>query len=196
MESILGVVIGLGLAAATGFRVFVPFLVLSLAARAGAVPLSEGFQWVASTPALVAFATATLLEVLAYAIPLVDHLLDTLATPLALGAGILASAAVMTDLPPLAKWSLAIVAGGSAAGVVQGATLLARLKSTVVTGGIANPAVAALELLGALVTSILAILAPLLGLALVVVLCLAVFRASRRLAFGRWRRRARPADSR
>ncbi len=187
MATTLGIVIGLGLAAATGFRVFVPFLVLSLAARAGAVPLSDGFAWVAATPALVAFATATLLEVLAYSIPWVDHLLDTLATPLALGAGILASAAVMTDLPPLVKWSLAILAGGGAAGVVQGATVLARLKSSLTTGGIGNPAVAALELVGAVVTSVLAVLVPLLGLALVVLLCAAVFRASRRFAFGRWR---------
>jgi hypothetical protein len=186
METALAIVVGLGLAAATGFRLFLPFLVLGIAARTDAVPLASGFQWIATTPALIAFATATLVEALAYAIPWVDHMLDALATPLSVLAGVVASAAVMTDLPPLAQWSLAIVAGGGTAGFVQGATILARLNSALFTGGVANPVVAAFEFLGSLLTAILALLVPLLGLAVAVALCAVVFRASHRIAFGRW----------
>jgi hypothetical protein len=129
METAMAIVAGVGLAAATGFRLFLPFLVLGIAARLEVLPLAAGFEWVASTPALVAFATATLSEALAYAIPWVDHMLDALATPLAILAGVAVSAAVMTDLPPLLKWSLAVLAGGGTAGFVQGATILARLNS-------------------------------------------------------------------
>ena len=181
----LGVVIGIGLAAAAGFRVFVPFLVVALAARAQLVPLSPGFDWVASTPALAAFATATFLEVLAYSIPWVDHALDIVATPAALVAGVLASAAVMTDLPPVLKWSIALIAGGGTAGVVQGATVLARLKSAVTTAGAANPLVAGAEFLGSIATALFAIFLPVLGLALVITLCAILFRKSRRFVFGR-----------
>ncbi len=185
MESWLGVVIGIGLAAAAGFRVFVPFLVVALAARAHLVALSPGFDWVATTPALAAFATATFLEVLAYSIPWVDHALDIVATPAALVAGVLASAAVITDLPPVVKWSIALIAGGGAAGVVQGATVLARMKSAVTTAGAANPLVAGAELLGSIATALFAIFLPVLGLVIVAILCAILFRKSRRFVFGR-----------
>lgn len=192
METLLAIVAGLGLAAATGFRLFLPFLVLGIAARMDVLPLAPGFEWIATTPALVAFATATAVEALAYAIPWVDHALDALATPLAVLAGVAVSAAVMTELPPLAKWSLAIVAGGGTAGFVQGATILARLNSALFTGGLANPVVAAFEFFGSLLTAILALLVPVLGIAVAVLLCGVVFRASRRIAFGRWNTRRNP----
>lgn len=189
METAMAVAIGLGLAAATGFRLFVPFLVLGVAARLNLLPLASGFEWLSTTPALVAFATATLVEALAYSIPWIDHMLDAMATPLAIVAGVAASAAVMTDLPPLARWSLAIVAGGGTAGFVQGATILARLNSALFTGGLANPVVAAFEFLGSLLTAILTLLVPLLGVAVAIALCAVVFRASHRVAFGRWNTR-------
>src|SRR5512134_4130569 len=156
METLLSIGIGLGLAAACGFRVFVPLLVASIAARAGYLSLAAGFDWVGTEPALYAFATATVLEILAYYIPWLDNVLDAIATPAALIAGMLVGAAVFTDLPPLVKWSLAIIAGGAAAGMVQGATGLLRLKSTALTGGLANPVVSTLELAGSLVTAVMA----------------------------------------
>ena len=104
MASLLSLAVGIGLSAACGFRVFVPLLVLGLAARTGALTVSPGFEWIGTDPALIALGVATALEVLAYFIPYMDHLLDTLATPAATVAGILASAAVLTDLPPVLKW--------------------------------------------------------------------------------------------
>ena len=69
MDALLSIGIGLGLSAACGFRVFVPLLVASLAAQAGYLSLTPGFEWVGTQPALYAFGTATLLEILAYSIP-------------------------------------------------------------------------------------------------------------------------------
>lgn len=167
---IVSVALGIGLAAAAGLRVFVPLLVLGIASRSGWVTLAEGFEWVDSTPALVAFGTATLIEVLAYNVPFFDHLLDVLATPAAIAAGTLASAAVLTDLPPMVKWSVALVGGGGAAGLVQGATILARVGSTTFTGGLGNFVLASIESFGAVGTALLAIALPLVALALVFVL--------------------------
>ena len=90
-DLLFSVALGIGLAAATGFRVFVPLLVAGLAARAGWVPLTESFAWLQSTPALVALSAAAVLEILAFYIPGLDHLLDVLAGPLAVIAGVLAS---------------------------------------------------------------------------------------------------------
>lgn len=181
LNTLLSVGVGLGLAAAAGFRVFVPLLVLSIASRAGYVPLSSGFDWISSTPALIAFATATVMEIGGYYVPWLDNLLDTIAAPAAVTAGIVASASVMTDLPPFLKWSVALIGGGAAAGVVQTSTSLLRLKSTATTAGLANPVLATTELVGSVVTSVLAIVLPFLALLLIALTLFAIYRLSRRL---------------
>jgi hypothetical protein len=185
METLFSIGIGLGLSAACGFRVFVPLLVASIAAQAGYLSLAPGFEWVGTQPALYTFATATLLEILAYYIPWLDNALDAVATPAAVMAGMLAGAAVFTDLPPLLKWSLAIIAGGATAGMVQGATSLLRLKSTALSGGLANPVLSTLELVGSFVISVVALMAPVAALLLVVAVCVGAFRLAGRVLFGR-----------
>jgi hypothetical protein len=182
---LLSVAVGLGLAAACGFRVFVPLLIASAAARFGHLPLAAGFGWLGTLPALLAFGTATVFEVTAYYIPWLDHALDAAATPAAVLAGMLATASVVTDLPPLLRWSIAIIGGGGAAGLIQGASVLLRLKSTALTGGLTNPLLSTAELAGAAGVALLAILVPLLCLALVVGLLVVAFRATGRLIFGR-----------
>lgn len=170
---LVSVALGLGLAAAAGLRVFVPLFALGLASRLGYVQLADGFDWLASTPTLIAFGTATLVEVVAYHVPFLDHLLDVIATPSAVIAGALATAAVLTDLPPVVKWTVAVIAGGGAAGLVQSATVLTRVGSTTFTGGLGNLFLASLELFGAVGTVILAIALPLVTLFLVAALLVA-----------------------
>jgi hypothetical protein len=162
MESLVSIGLGIGLSAACGFRVFIPLLIASILGVTGWMPLAhEGTAWIASWPALIVFATATVLEILGYFIPWIDHILDTIATPAAVVAGVLVSASTMVDIPPLIRWTVALIAGGGVAGLVQGATVLARAKSTLFTAGLGNPVVAAGELAGSIVTSLLAILFPL-----------------------------------
>lgn len=160
METALSICLGIGLSAASGFRVFVPLLIMSIASLSGHLALAHGFQWIGTYPALIAFGVATCLEVAAYYVPFIGHLLDVLATPSAVIAGIVITASVTTELSPLMKWGLAIIAGGGAAGMVQGSTVLARGASTVTTAGLGNPVVATLELAGAVAVSILAFVAP------------------------------------
>jgi len=184
-ETLLGICLGLGLSAACGFRVFVPLLVLSLASWSGHLSLAPGFAWVGSYPALITFSVATGLEIAGYYIPWVDHLLDSIATPAAVVAGTLVTASLVTDVSPLVKWSLALIAGGGIAGMVQGTTVAVRAASLAGTGGLANPLVATAELGGAVVTSLLALLAPVLAVVAILILLAVV---ARRL----WRKRAAP----
>ena len=170
METVLSICLGVGLSAACGFRVFVPLLVMSIASLSGHLALAQGFQWIGTYPALIAFSVATCLEVAGYYVPFVDHLLDLLATPSAIVAGIIITASVITEISPLLKWALAIIAGGGAAGIVQGSTVLVRGVSTATTAGFGNPIVATFELAGAVVTSILALTAPFAVAALLVAL--------------------------
>ena len=180
-DLLFSVALGIGLAAATGFRVFIPLLVAGLAARAGWVPLTDSFAWLQSTPALVALGTAALLEILAFYIPGLDHLLDVLAGPLAVIAGILASASVMVDMPPEVRWPIAVIAGGGIAALTKGTTAVIRAKSAALTGGLGNPVVSTAETAGAATVSILAVLAPLVCLACVIGIVVWAVRRLRRL---------------
>jgi hypothetical protein len=184
-DTLVSLGLGLGLAAACGFRVFVPLLVLNLAARAGYVSLAGGWDWMASTPATLAFGAATLFEVAGYYVPWFDHLLDTVATPAAIVAGMLTSASVVSDLPPLLKWTAIIVGGGGIAGLVQGSTVALRAGSGATTAGLANPVVATAELAGATITSLLAIVLPVLALVLVALVVFTIYRLTRRFVFRR-----------
>lgn len=175
----LPIALGISLAAATGFRVFLPLLVMGIGAREGLLPVSSGFDWVSSGPALLMLAVAAIVEIAAYYVPVVDNLLDSLAAPAAVGAGILATAAVLGpgfDANPMLKWSLAIVAGGGAAAVTQSATTLLRGKSTVFTGGVGNHVIATGELGSALVLSVIAVVLPYVAVGLVCIVALLAFR--------------------
>jgi hypothetical protein len=166
MDLLLSACLGIGLAAACGFRIFVPLLVMSIAAQGGHLGLAGGFEWIGTRPALIAFAVATVLEVLAYYVPWLDHLLDTAAVPIAVVAGVVVTASVVTDVSPLLRWSLAVIAGGGAAGVVQATTTALRHVSTVTTLGFGNPVVATAEAGGSVLLSVMSLLAPVLAAAL------------------------------
>jgi hypothetical protein len=178
----LSIALGIGLAAATGFRMFLPMLVMSAAAYTGHLQLADSFVWLGTPSALTLFGVAALAEILTYYIPGVDNLLDALATPAAFVAGTVVAAAVVTNLPPLVKWSTAIIAGGGVAGLTQSTTALLRAKSTIFTGGLSNPVVATGELGGALILSLLALAAPFAALALVIALLWLAFRMLRQIA--------------
>jgi hypothetical protein len=162
METILSLLVGVGLSAACGFRVFVPLLVVSIAVHGGHLQLASGFAWMGSDIALIAFAVATALEIAAYYVPWIDNLLDSVATPAAIVAGTVVTASLVADLSPFLKWTLAAIAGGGVAGAVQGTTVLARAVSSAGTGGLANPIVSTFELGGSLLLSCLALIVPVL----------------------------------
>lgn len=175
-ELVHAVLVGIGLSAACGFRVFVPLLGVSIAALAGYLQLSPEFAWLGSWPALVALAVATVLEIGAYSVPYIDHLMDVIAAPAAIVAGTLLMASLLGDASPFLRWSLAVIAGGGAAGIVQAGSMILRGGSTLLTGGGGNLLVAGLEFAGAIVMTVLALLLPLLTLAGLLAMAFVVIR--------------------
>jgi len=163
MELVLSIFLGVGLAAAAGFRVFLPLLGLSIANHFG-LPLGESFEWVGSFPAMIALGLAAIIEIGAYYIPWLDNLLDSIAIPLATIAGTGAMAATLTDFSPMLTWGLAIIAGGGTAGAISTATAGTRLASTASTAGIANPVVSTVETGTSILLTILALVLPVLGI--------------------------------
>ena len=180
----LSIALGVVLAAATGFRVFLPMLIVSGAAYTGHLSLDNSFAWLGTPFALTMLGAAALVEVLAYYVPGVDNLLDALATPAAFVAGTIVSAAVMTDLPPMVKWMAAVIAGGGTASFTQGVTAMLRAKSSILTGGFGNPVIATGELGGSVLLSLLALPAPLAAFAVVILLMWLAFRLIRQLGQG------------
>lgn len=174
----LSIVTGVALAAAAGFRAFVPLLAAGLAIHFGIVEPAAGFAWLGEPVALTALSVATLLEIAAYWIPGLDHALDVTAAPLAIGAGVVVAASVMADLPDWLRWLAAIVAGGAATTAAYTLTSLGRAKSSALTGGIVNPVYATGELIGAVLLAAVALLLPL--AALVAVVAVVVFAIRRR----------------
>ncbi len=162
MEIVFSILMGLGLSAACGFRVFIPLLVAGIGVNAGTLHPAPDFTWLGSTPALVGFGTATLLEIAAFYIPWLDNALDVAATPAAVIAGTVVLGSFIVDMNPWVRWSLSLIAGGGLAAVVQTGTIGLRGLSLTGTGGLANPIVSTLEWFAATLTSVLAILAPVL----------------------------------
>ncbi|HAX92719.1 MAG TPA: DUF4126 domain-containing protein [Bacteroidales bacterium] len=169
-EIITAIAIGIGLSASCGFRVFVPMLIASIAARMNIFPDTEGFQWLATWPAIISFGTATAAEILAYYIPFVDNLLDTITTPLAVGGGTILLTSVLPIDNELLRWVSGFIFGGGAAATVQGGTVLTRLASSKFTAGTGNAVVATGEHAAAFGTSVLSLFIPLLISSVVIIL--------------------------
>ncbi len=156
LEIILSLSLGLGLAAACGFRIFIPPLMMGVGSRFDLYDLEGSFIWVGEDWAIAVFAIATLLEIGGYYVPWIDNLLDTVATPAAVIGGIfVTSASLEGDVDPSLQWILATIAGGSTAGVIQLGTVATRAVSTGVTGGLANPVVSTLEALASVICILL-----------------------------------------
>lgn len=173
--------IGIGLAAASGFRVFLPMFAVSLASYMGWIPMNENFAWLSGLPTLITTGIATVVEVLAYYIPYVDHLLDTISVPLATVAGSVLFASQFADIGTFPQWALALIAGGGTAAAISSGFAGTRAASTATTGGLGNSVVATTETAGAGIMSFLAIAAPIIAAIAAVILIITVIVLGRKL---------------
>jgi Domain of unknown function (DUF4126) len=91
LDLALSIALGIGLAAATGLRVFLPLLVVSAASYAGYLPVGDSFAWLATPGALVRLGVAA--AVITDLPPLVKW-----ATAVIAGGGIAGATQSMTAL--------------------------------------------------------------------------------------------------
>lgn len=181
VDTIISIFLGIGLAASVGFRVFLPLFVLSLAAYTDVWTLNEQWEWVGSVTALMVLGVATIVEIIAYYIPYIDNVLDSIAIPLATVAGTAVMVSTVADLSPEITWALAIIAGGGTAAAISGTSSTVRLGSTATTGGLANPIVSTLETGTSIVVAVLSVFIPILGFILAVFLIFIVFRLYKKI---------------
>jgi len=183
MELILSICLGIGLAAACGFRVFIPLFLASLLSYfdLGTFGITDSFEWIGSLPALITFGVASLVEVFAYYTPFVDNILDSVAIPLATISGTLITMSTMLELEPLVQWTIALIAGGGIAGIIKGSSAGTRLISSGTTGGLANPVVSTAETTASVGLSFIAWFFPFLAIILVTILLFLVYRIIKRI---------------
>ena len=165
--TILAALMGLSLASASGFRVFLPPFLLSIAVRTDTLvnlDLSDtSFAIFDSNAAVLVLGIACLAEFAAYYVPWLDNLLDTIATPAAVLSGVGMSSMVLVGTDPIMQWSFAIIAGGGSAGIIQLTTVAIRGLSSTLTLGFGNSFVASGENIASVVLTIAALLAPLIA---------------------------------
>ena len=181
IDIIISIFLGVGLAAAVGFRVFLPLLVLSFAGYYEIIPLNESWQWIGSLTAVITLGVATLIEIFGYYIPWFDNALDTIAIPLAAVAGTVVMVATVSSLDPVITWSLAIIAGGGTATLIKGNASALRLGSTATTGGIGNSIVTTIETGTATMMSIFAIFIPIIAFILVLLILFGIYKFYKKL---------------
>lgn len=160
----LPALLGLGLAASTGLRTFLPLLMLAVAARFGlfGIDLNDKMGWLASDAAIAALGVATTVEFIGDKVPAIDHMLHAVglvARPL---AAIVAAYAVFGEMDPMIAAVAAVMIGAPTALTFNAAQGGTRLASTAATGGLGNPILSFLEDVLAFVTVLIAFLLPLL----------------------------------
>lgn len=170
IQSLSAVLTAFGLAASAGLNAYIPLLIIAVSSRffPQLIHLSPPFDLLGSTWSIAALVVLLVVEVLADKVPVVDHINDFFATFIRPTAGAIlfaASTGTVSWLHP----SAALILGFIVAGTAHGAKATARPMITATTAGIGNPIVSMLEDIAALITSLVAILAPLLiGVAIIV----------------------------
>ena len=170
---------GLGLAAASGFRVFLPPFLMAVWVRIGFLDVNiEGteFEAFSSDVSILLLGVASLSEILAYKIPWMDNMLDSLATPMAGLAGVSVVAVSLEGADPSVQWALAIIAGGGTSLSIQSATVAGRGLSSMFTLGLANPFFSLIEDIASILLIFIALLAPLVALCASMILIFAILR--------------------
>lgn len=184
---ILPALLGVGLAAATGFRTFLPLLGLGLAAKFQlfGMQLADAMSWLDSTPALIALGLATVIELAADKVPAVDHALSAVGTVIRPIAGAVAAGAAFSHFDPMVAAIAGLIIGAPMALAFHAAQASTRVVSTGTTLGLANPFISAGEDLAAVFTTLLAMLAPVLIPLLLAVMLFALWLLWRSIRPGR-----------
>jgi len=183
---IMATLMGISLAAASGFRVFLPPFLLSLAARFNVVwfldidLIGTQFEFFTSTLSIVVLGIATVAEFAAFYAPWIDNALDTIATPASIMAGVAMTAIVLEGNDPIIQWTVAIVAGGGVAATIQSATVATRGLSSTFTFGLGNSAVATGENVASVALTLIAILIPFLSALFVLLIVALLLRMKRK----------------
>jgi uncharacterized membrane protein len=195
---VLEALTGTGLAASAGLNAYIPLVMMGLLARyTNAIDLPSGWQWLSNGWVLIILIVLLAIEVVADKVPVVDHFNDVVQTVvrpasggIVFGAGSSSQTATVTD--PASFFSshqwIPIAAGVLIALCVHGVKAAARPVVNATTAGVGAPVASTAEDIGSAVTSLVAILLPILVLVAIIALIVGAVWVVRR------RRKRRPVE--
>ena len=157
----------LGLSIPAGLNAYIPLLAVALAQRFELLSLSEPFDILGEWWLIAVIAVLLVVEIVADKVPAVDHVNDVIQSFVRPAAGGIVAVAAAGNAENVSPWLL-VVAGVVLAGGVHAAKASTRPVVNATTAGFGAPVVSAAEDAGAVVLSVVAIAAPVIGLALVV----------------------------
>jgi len=166
-QAFLSLATAFGLATAAGLNAYIPlFLVAVLSRTTSLVTLNEPYDALGSWWVIGTLGVLLVIEILVDKIPVADTVNDLIHTFIrpAAGAILFAASTNVIGLHP----ALAAVCGVIVAGGTHVAKTGARPAVTATTAGVGNPVVSTVEDAASFVTSVLAVVAPYLMLALVI----------------------------
>jgi hypothetical protein len=186
MDTVLHLLTAFGISAPAGLNAYLTLLTVGLLGRfTSLLKLNQPFDLLTNEWVLVALGVLVVIEMFADKIAGIDHLNDLLGTVIRPAAGAILFASTtnaVTEVNPVFAFIVGLVAAGS----VHAVKATARPVVTATTFGIGNPVVSVLEDILAVATVLLAVIVPILGLALLLVALLIlswmVVRRNRRAA--------------
>lgn len=182
MELLLGVFTAFGLSASAGLNAYIPLLVVGVLAHyTDWITLSTPWDLLANPWVLIVLGLLVIIEMLADKVPAVNHINDVIQTFIRPAAGAIAfaaSAKVVTNINPVLAMICGLLVAGSVHAVKAGAV---RPVVTATTGGAGNVPVSIAEDIISTVTSILAIVLPIvMAIILILVIVLLIWWMRRR----------------
>ena len=184
MELLLGIFTAFGLSASAGLNAYIPLLVVGVIAHyfPNTLNLATPFDLLANPWILILLGVLVIIEMIADKVPAVNHindLIQTIIRPVAGAIAFAASANVITDINPVLALACGLLVAGSVHTVKAAAV---RPAVTATTAGAGNVPVSIAEDILATITSILAVIIPLIaGTLLIIFLVLVLWWwASRR----------------
>jgi len=170
MDALLGIFSAFGLSASAGLNAYIPLLVVALLARyTELIKLSSPWDALTSPWVIGLLSVLLLVEIFTDKVPAVNHVNDIIQTfvrPVAGAVVFAASANIFSDIHPIMALASGILVAGGVHAVKAAAV---RPAVTVATGGAGNVPVSILEDFVSMMTSILAIVIPVL-IAMIVIL--------------------------
>ena len=165
MELLLGIFSAFGLSASAGLNAYIPLLVVGVIAHyaPNTLNLASPFDLLANPWILILLGVLVIIEMVADKVPAVNHindLIQTIIRPVAGAIAFAASANVITDVNPVLALACGLLVAGSVHTVKAAAV---RPAVTATTAGAGNIPVSIAEDVIATITSILAILIPLIA---------------------------------
>ena len=175
---------GIGLSSSTGYKPFIPLLIIGISSRLGFIELTEQSQWISSTLFICILVALSVLEVFSASIPIIGRIFEVLGIPITLVCGYITITSITGNLVEsniIIKHLIGILLGSGSAGLIKTLTIIKNTLSDTVTFGLSSFLNSMIDTIKAIFISIVAIVAPILVCIILVASLFITYRGIKKL---------------